>query len=172
VPVEDPQRPAHQNTAAERQAEEAPQLSQPVDPAREGLPDWLRELWRRGEEFNQQNRWRYLYNEVEVEVKGVKYRVDSYTPGEAIVSRRLTQLASIQESTAIGYFQEFTRKYPPGALITDSPFNKKAIRGTTLAGDLIFEVPVQEAAVPQRVRDAASARGITIRDVEGRVYNP
>lgn len=88
-----------------------------------------------------------------------------------IVSRRLTQLSYIREKTAVSYFSEFTRKYASGAEITGSPFNPKVLRGERLRGELIFEVPVQVEPVPQALLNAATSRGITIRDVTGRMYN-
>jgi hypothetical protein len=124
-------------------------------PGKGSLPDWLKARFEAGEAFNKANRGRYQYNEVEVIVKGQKYRVDSLNPGE-IVSRRLTQLSEVQEQTAVGYFNEFTRKYPAGAKITDSPFNPKVLRGQELRGELIFEVPVQTKPIPQAVLDAAT----------------
>jgi hypothetical protein len=35
---------------------------------------------------------------------------------------------------------------------------------------MILEVPVQSGAVPQAILDAASAKGILIRDITGKVY--
>lgn len=136
------------------------------------LPDWLRERFRAGEEFNRVNRPRYAFNEVEVaDATGRVFRVDSYDPvAREIVSRRLTQLDGVTERSAISYFQEFTRKYPEGATITHSPFNPAILRGQRLQGDLIFEVPVQTGPIPRAVIQAAAQRGIRIRDVLGTVY--
>jgi hypothetical protein len=66
---------------------------------------------------------------------------------------------------------ELRQKYPVGAKITDRQLNAAAIRNQRLVGDLIIEVPVQEKPIPQAVLDAANKRGITIRDVNGHVYN-
>jgi hypothetical protein len=136
------------------------------------LPQWLRTRFDAGKEFDRLNRPRYRYNELElVDAKGRKSRVDSYDPdARHIVSRRLTQLAEIKESTAISYLNQLTQKYPSGVTISHSPFNPKALRGQRLRGDLVFEVPVQKKPVPRTVLDAASKRGIIIRDVTGRVY--
>jgi hypothetical protein len=139
---------------------------------REGWPpQWLRDRWAAGEKFNVENRPRYPYNEVEVQGENKKYRVDSYDPvkGE-IVSRRLTQLAKVKTKTAEGYFNEFLRKYPAGAQITNSQFNPKDLRGEALRGKLIFEIPEQDAAVPPAIKSAAQNRGIILRDPTGRVY--
>ena len=66
--------------------------------------------------FNKENRPRYPYNEVELEAKeinGKKYVVDSYIPGEEIVSRKFTQLAEVKEKTALSYLSEFTKSILP-----------------------------------------------------------
>ena len=139
---------------------------------RGSMPDWLRERLEAGNEFNRTNRSRYPYNEVEVDVGEPKnFVVDSYNPiAREIVSRKFTQLADVKESTAIGYLQEFVRKYPEGATITNSPFNPKVLCGQRLQGDLILEVPVQNNPVPQAILDAALERGIIIRDPLGTIY--
>ena len=75
------------------------------------LPDWLKKRFLEGEEFNKANRGRYLYNEVEVkDAAGNIFRLDSFDPGKnEIVFRRFTQFADVQETTAVGYMNEFTR---------------------------------------------------------------
>ena len=88
-----------------------------------------------GNNFNKENRPRYPYNEVEVYGKK-KYVVDSYVPGKEIVSRKYTQLADVKESTGIGYLNELKTKYPSGAVSTDSPFNRKELRGQEMTGQL------------------------------------
>ena len=107
---------------------------------------------------------RYPY-EVEVYGDGKNYVVDSYIPGSEIVSREFTQLASVKESTGIGYLNESQKKYPSGAIITDSPFNPKVLRGKTMTGNLILEIPEQKGPIPQSVIDYANNKGIIIRDV-------
>ena len=134
------------------------------------LPEWLKELLSAGNNFNKENRPRYPYNEVQVYGKK-KYVVDSYVPGLEIISRKYTQLASIKVSTGIGYLDELIRKYPSGAIITDSPFNPRALRGQVLTGSYILEIPVQREAIPEVIIDAANSRGIIIRDVRGKEYN-
>ena len=135
-----------------------------------GLPYWLKERFEAGNNFNKENRPRYPYNEVEVYGKK-KYVVDSYVPAEEIVSRKYTQLADVKESTGIGYLNELKIKYPSGAIITDSPFNSKVLRGQPMRGQQILEIPVQNKSIPQRIIDYANENNIIIRDVEGKVYN-
>ena len=118
-----------------------------------GLPDWLKARFEAGNSFNKENRPRYPYNEVEVYGDGKNYVVDSYIPGSEIVSRKFTQLASVKESTGIGYLNELQKKYPSGAIITDSPFNPKVLRGKTMTGNLNLEIPEQKGPILQSVID-------------------
>ena len=99
---------------------------------------------------------------------------DSYNPitGE-IVSRKDTQLAWVQERTAFRYLGELARKYPTGAVIANVKSNRRMPGlevGGQLRGQMILEVPVQEATVPARIIDRADALGTQIRDDTGRVY--
>ena len=118
-----------------------------------------------------ENRPRYTYNEVTVSGPIKNPVLDSYIPGEEIVSRKYTQMADIQEKTAIGYLNELTNKYPPGTQITNSPFNSKALRDDYLKGDMILEIPVQNSPIPQNILDIATNKNIKIRDITGKVYN-
>ena len=136
-----------------------------------GLPDWLKARFEAGNSFNKENRPRYPYNELEVYGDGKNYVVDSYIPGSEIVSRKFTQLASVKESTGIGYLNELQKKYPSGAIITDSPFNPKVLRGKTMTGNLNLEIPEQKGPILQSVIDYANNKGIIIRDVNGKEYN-
>jgi Pretoxin HINT domain len=145
-------------------------------------PEWLKRL-EEGNEFNKSQAKRFPHNEVYIDAPGGRYvRVDSYNDvtGE-IVSRKLTQLEQIQEQTAIGYVNELAKKYPPGAKISGVPsqlagsgHQNAELAGKILNADgkMILEVPVQKKAVPQAVIDAANEKGIIIRDINGKVYNP
>ena len=142
-----------------------------VDPTKKkSLPEWLKERFDAGNQFNKDNRPNYPYNEVEVSGEKKNYVVDSYKPNEEIVSRKYTQLLEVQESTGIGYLNELEFKYSPGSVITDSQFNPNVLKGGTLQGDMILEIPVQTNPVPQNIIDVATKKGITIRDVTGKVY--
>ena len=44
-------------------------------------------------------------------------------------------------------------------------------QGRDLKGQMILEVPVQAKAVPKRVIDYASLKGIKIRDINNHIYN-
>ncbi|WP_369049321.1 hypothetical protein [Tenacibaculum sp. UWU-22] len=111
-------------------------------------------------------------------------RLDSYKPGQEIVSRKYTQFSDIQESTGVKYIQELYNKYPKGkAVIADVASNKtvNGVKGAnhdlfskigqTIDGDMILEIPVQTNGIPQSIINEANARLIKIRDVQGKIYN-
>jgi hypothetical protein len=144
-------------------------------------PEWLRQRIEEGNEFNRRREPYYEEqggaNEVHVEPRserGQYPRVDSYVPGEEIVSRKHTQLANVQESTAIGYLRELANTYGPGTIVADTPTNRRDLGdeaiGQPMDGDMILEVPVQENGVPPAVLAEARRLGIIIRDENGTVY--
>ena len=77
-----------------------------------------------GNRFNYFLNPRYNYSEIAL-VTGNKsrFRLDSYTPGQAIVSRKLTQFGEITRQTAKHYIDEFIDKYPEGT--RSSPHTRK-----------------------------------------------
>jgi len=146
--------------------------------ARTSTPEWLRPLYR-GQQFNWQNYDRYVAREVWINdtVRNVRYRLDSYSPGEVVVSRRLTQLGEITEVSGRRYLDEIVQKYnprSPSLQIADTPSNRSQLGAIDLGGGLrgrpIFEVPVQLSPVPSTVLDHAAHLGIVIRDTNGTVY--
>ncbi|HEU5470964.1 MAG TPA: hypothetical protein VFV67_09955 [Actinophytocola sp.] len=145
------------------------------------MPDWLRARLEEGNEFNRRREPYYEdqggANEVHVEPrsdKGQYPRVDSYVPGEEIVSRKHTQLADVQEQTAKGYLNELANTYGPGTIVADTPTNRRDLGdeaiGLPMDGDMVLEVPVQSKPVPQAVLDEARRLGIIIRDENGHTY--
>jgi hypothetical protein len=143
-------------------------------------PDWLVRL-QDGNDFNATEGVKYEqaggYNEVYVDkppelVDGASkyYRVDSYLHDDEIVSRKMTQLGDINESTGKGYVRELYSKYQPGRMVSDVPSAPPGLAGRALSGDMVLEVPVQTSPVPQSVLDLAKELNITIRDVNGTVY--
>lgn len=151
---------------------DAPSGNPPIDRSRN--PDWLNErldrddlpFWRRrmaeGDQFNYQNHHRYPQNEVTL---GNGKRLDSYIPGEEIVSRKNTQLDGVRPETANSYIDEVLNKYAPGTPIAGTD--------DVLRGQPILEVPVQNGPIPQSVIDHANGKEppVQIRDVLGNVYN-
>ena len=142
--------------------------------------------------FNKARAKFYPYNEVYLEApkkainlpegsptKHQYVRLDSYVPNKEIVSRKYTQLSEVSEETAIRYLKELSDKYAPETKIADVPSNIsganagifKENRGRTLRGQMILEVPVQAKAVPKRMIDYASLKGIKIRDTNNHIYN-
>jgi len=148
-------------------------------PKKSEKPEWLKNL-DEGNQFNKDRAEFYDYNEVYVNKPDGSgyYRLDSYKPGKEIVSRKHTQLSDIQDATAKNYINEMDKKYPKGAEIADVPSNVDGGNagifdtGNTLKGEKILEVPVQNKPVPKSVIDAANNADITIRDVNGKIYNP
>jgi hypothetical protein len=141
-------------------------------------PDWLKKI-EQGNEFNRIRSSSYPYNEVYVKRSSGSgyYRLDSYKPGQEIVSRKYTQFDDINESTAFAYLQELKNKYPDGAEIADVASNisgaNKGIMstGNTIRGQLILEVPVQKnGGISQSIINKADDLGILIRDVTGTIY--
>lgn len=84
-----------------------------------GNRPWLQRIVA-GNRFDDYMASRYPFNEVYLEYPWGRYvRLDSYVPGEAIVSRKLTQLGEIQPATGMGYIDELVASYPQGARIAD-----------------------------------------------------
>jgi hypothetical protein len=135
-----------------------------------GTPKWLERV-REGIKFDEAQKVRYPYNQVYVYGKTTDYlKLDSYNPqlGE-IVSRKFTQLAEVNESTAINYIREMTAKYAPGTKLANVPTNG-ALVGQVLRGQIILEVPVQNGPIPQTILEAANKARLIIRDINGKVY--
>lgn len=148
--------------------------------ARSSTPAWLRPLLH-GHQFNWQNYDRYVAREVWIDDtrSGVRYRLDSYSPGEVVVSRRWTQLGEITEISGRRYIDEMVQKYNPwdrSLRIADTPGNQAQLGtrpgaiGGSLSGDMVFEVPVQRSGIPQSVLRRADEFDIVIRDPQGTIY--
>lgn len=154
--------------------------------ARQDEGSFLRQLFL-GSKFNWENYHRYEYREVLVEVTdpgppptSQRFRVDSYDPGDEIVSRKLTQLAEVQERTALSYIDELARKYNPRnpdlkVLGTDGNVTQFGARASEIVdgpldGDMILEVPVQHGDIPAAVLKRAADLGVIIRDTTGKIY--
>ena len=125
-------------------------------------------------EFNRAQAPEYPANDV---VRDNGQRLDSYRPGEEIVSRKRTQLAEVPRETAIDYVTELAEKYPPGTPVRDTPRNR-ALLGVPagdpmppLAGQMILEVSVQAEPIPPTVGKLARRPGIEIRDFNGVILN-
>ncbi|WP_051772931.1 hypothetical protein [Saccharothrix sp. NRRL B-16314] len=168
-------------TSGNGQPNQPGQPGQPGADERPGRPEWLQRQLEEGNEFNRRREPYYEEqggaNEVHVEPrsdKGQYPRVDSYVPDEEIVSRKYTQLADVQESTAKGYLRELANTYGPGTVVADTPTNRRDLGdeaiGKPMSGDMILEVPVQQNGVPPAVLAEAKRLGIIIRDENGRTY--
>jgi len=101
-------------------------------------------------------------------------RLDTYDEeAREILSRKYAQLWAINERTAKLYIDELATKSRPGTMSADLPSSRlRALDGKRLEGDLVLEIPVQSAPVPQWLIDyAMSLRNpVVLRDETGRVY--
>lgn len=98
------------------------------------LPYEVLQNFKRGNRFNDKARDVYDYNEI---VLGNKKRLDTYIPGERIISRKATDIARIQESTWRSYCNELVTKYKIG-----TPVNSTKLPGEPpLSGKYFIEIP-------------------------------
>lgn len=137
---------------------------------RADVPQWLRDKWNKGNQFNKDNWHRYPANEITLE-NGK--RLDSYRPGKEIVSRKDTQISKISENTFKGYVREIAQKYKEGTKIPDTVKARKEypnLIGRPLKGKYYLEVPVQSKPVPKWALQDAANNGVIIRDVKGFIY--
>ncbi|HEX2568139.1 MAG TPA: hypothetical protein VH877_01190 [Polyangia bacterium] len=150
--------------------------SEPTEPTTQEPPSQAVEArpgtMKGGGAYDRLNRFNYPYRELLIDQPdGSRGRLDGYNPlgGGQIVSRKFTQLADVQEETALGYVRELATKYRPGYRIAHVP-SSGPLAGRRLAGRQILEVPIQLRPIPKAVLDLAQQLKITIRDVTGRIY--
>jgi hypothetical protein len=126
-----------------------------------------------GNRFNSFANANYKFSEISMAAgKSGHYRLDAWTPGEAIVSRKLTQLDGVTADTAKGYIDEFVKKYPNGAVLADTAKNRElGIAGQKLTGDMVLEVPPQVGGkISDTIKEYAESQGVFIRDINGKWY--
>ena len=124
-----------------------------------------------GRIFEQAAGWQYPVNQLRLEAPGGRPVLDSYDPvAREIISRKHMQLAR-DYWDSLDALQEFTVKYPTGAIIADTPYARSlGLAGQRIQGSKILEVSPQTAPVPDGILTEARTRGITIRDTAGRIY--
>ena len=136
-------------------------------------PNTWREVvqdWRDGQQFNLDQWGRYDANEITLRNGR---RLDSYTHELDIVSRKNSQLADLEPSTASAYLREHVAKYSPGEVIADTARARTEfphLIGKPLDGKRILEVPVQNQPVPRELLKQANRLEIFIRDITGHIY--
>ncbi|MGW2998696.1 PrsW family glutamic-type intramembrane protease [Streptomyces sp. NPDC001155] len=143
---------------------------EPSSGKRSKVPQWLRDKWNEGRQFNEDNWPRYPANEIYLENGKV---LDSYRPGREIVSRKQTQIWKIKPDTFRNYLREINQKYKAGTKIPDTPKARREypqLIGKPLKGKYYLEVPVQSQPVPDWALREAADHGVIIRDVQGFVY--
>jgi hypothetical protein len=139
-----------------------------------GEPPRTREGWKerldyfqnsgvqRGNNFNDFRRSEYPYNEVHL-ANGK--RLDSYVPGEEIVSRKATDFDNVKESTFRDYVREIGNKYDEGTVVRSNKYPD--LDGQPLEGRRILEVPDSNLSAARRAEFERIAReeGVEIRYV-------
>ncbi|WP_433674825.1 hypothetical protein [Microbacterium gorillae] len=144
-----------------------------------------RRNWARGEIFNLENHHRYDINELHVTKPDSPHynRIDSFNPGNELVSRKETQLAEVSQRTARGYLDELVNKYginKEDVTIANTPSNRRDLIaaghnpddyiGKPLQGQQVLEVPEQKAPPPPALLQMAADRQVEIRDIAGTVW--
>ena len=89
-------------------------------------------------------------------------RLDSYVPGEEIVSRKATDFDNIQESTFRDYVREIGNKYDEGTVIRSNKYPD--LDGQPLEGRRILEVPDSNLSAARREEFERIARAGGRRD--------
>lgn len=103
-------------------------------------PTWeqIKAWFKRGNDFNAKGRLEYEFNEINL-FDGK--RLDSYIPGEQIVSRKATTLSQIKTTTFESYLRELTTKYSKGKTINTKKIGYEDINRTVLSGKYYLEIP-------------------------------
>ena len=96
---------------------------------------WLANV-RRGQRFNRTRQRAYDYNEIHLENGKI---LNSYVPGEQIISRKATDFSKIKPETFEGYVREIDKKYAPGTKIRSNKYPE--LDGTELSGRKVLGVP-------------------------------
>ncbi|MEU8698543.1 PrsW family glutamic-type intramembrane protease [Streptomyces sp. NPDC048680] len=137
---------------------------------RSDTPQWLKDRWNNGRQFNKDHWPRYPANEIYLE--NGKF-LDSYRPGKEIVSRKNTQISKIKRNTFRKDLSELIGKYKEGTRIPDTAKARREypeLIGKRLEGDYYLEVPVQTSPVPKWALKDAEKSGVIIRDISGFIY--
>jgi hypothetical protein len=122
---------------------------------------WLSNV-RRGQRFNRTRQRAYDYNEIYLENGKI---LNSYMPGEQIISRKATDFDNIKPETFEGYVREINQKYAPGTKIRSGKYSK--LNRTELRGQKILEVPDSNLNAKNRqdYEAIAERRGVKVKYV-------
>lgn len=129
---------------------------------------WLQPLVA-GRRFDDYMAPNYPANQVRLDYGDGRYVVlDSYVPGQQIISRKLTQLSEINQSTAFRYIDELVDKYPPGARIQDvDNVSDLGLGGQLLEGQQVLQIPPQVGPIPDEILEYAVENNVRIIDING-----
>ena len=93
---------------------------------------------------------------------GMKGRVDTFLKGGGeVISRKATQLADIAEDTAKKYIDEIANKYAGKGIQ-----NAERAGAEKLTGQKILQIPKQDKAIPQAIKDYAEEAEVVIQEVK------
>ncbi|MFN8320973.1 MAG: Hint domain-containing protein [Saprospiraceae bacterium] len=112
-------------------------------------------FFKRGNLFNKKGVAKYTNSKCEIHLGNGK-RLDTYIPGEKIISRKATDLDQIEESTWRNYCNELITKYKRGTPVKSS----KMPGEPPLSGNYFIEVPASN----QSAQKLATFRAIAQRD--------
>jgi len=120
----------------------------------------LKALWKRGNDFNDKGIAKYSYSKCEIHLGNGK-RLDTYIPGQKIISRKATNLDDIKESTWKKYCNELVTKYKKG-----TPVNSSKMPGEPpLSGKYYIEIPVSNQSSSKLADYLNIAKGYGIEDI-------
>lgn len=145
----------------------------PAELRRFGDRPWLQNMVA-GNRFDTYMTPNYPHNQVYLQAPGGSgyVRLDSYVPGDQIISRKLTQLGDVQPTTAFGYIDELVTKYPDGATVADVPSTQMSgLAGQRLQGEMVLQVPPQAGgSIPDEVAEYAFENGVHHRHQRFRLH--
>lgn len=117
-------------------------------------------LFKRGNDFNKKGVAKYTNSKCEIHLGNGK-RLDTYIPGEKIISRKATSIDEIAESTWHKYCKELTTKYKKG-----TPVNSSKMPGEPpLSGKYYLEVPASNASAAKLADYLTIAKSYGIEDI-------
>jgi hypothetical protein len=116
-----------------------------------------------GNDFNDKGRFEYGGNFSEINLS-TKKRLDTYIPGQKIISRKATDIDNISEQTWRNYCNELVTKYKVGTPVNST----KLINEPPLSGKYFLEIPStnKTASKLQQFRDIAKQYGIENGGIE------
>jgi len=124
----------------------------------------LQALFKRGNDFNKKGVTKYTNSKCEIhlaKVNGKAARLDTYIPGEKIISRKATSIDVITETTWRRYCSELVNKYKVGRAVNSS----KMPGEPPLSGKYFLEIPASNQSASKLSDYLNIAKGYGIEDI-------